>query len=92
MASSRSSTPADRTGAKLRRALADWVASLPDGDGPIAIALSGGRDSMTLLDAGAQALGAAGRRAIAFHVHHGLQPGADRWAEACARACAMRGI
>jgi len=76
----------------VRRALAAWAASLPEGDGPIGFALSGGRDSMTLLDAGSEVLGAAGRRAIGFHVHHGLQPDADRWAEACARACATRGV
>ena len=47
MASSRSSTPADAVG----RALAAWVATLRD-DAPVALALSGGRDSMLLLDAG----------------------------------------
>jgi len=92
MASSRSSTPADRACARVRRAVAAWIASLPPGDKPIAFALSGGRDSMTLLDAGAEALAAAGRRSIAFHVHHGLQADADRWVEACSRACAERGV
>jgi tRNA(Ile)-lysidine synthase len=76
----------------VRRAVAAWVASLPPADGPVAFALSGGRDSMTLLDAGAAALAAAGRRAVALHVHHGLQSGADAWADACARACEARGV
>ena len=76
----------------MRRAVAAWVASLPPGSAAVAIALSGGRDSVTLLDALAEALAAAGRRAIGLHVHHGLQPGADAWAEASERACADRGV
>ena len=87
MASSRSSTPADA----VARAVAAWVAALAD-DAPIGFALSGGRDSMALVDAGAAALRAAGRHAIAFHVHHGLQRDADAWAGHCARECAARGI
>ena len=47
---------------------------------------------MALLDAGAAALRAAGRRAIALHVHHGLQDGADAWAAHCERECAARGV
>lgn len=92
MAGSRSSTPAERACTPVRRAVAAWVASLPPGSAAVAIALSGGRDSVTLLDALAEALAAAGRRAIGLHVHHGLQPGADAWAEASERACADRGV
>jgi len=76
----------------VRRAVAAWVASLPPGHGPVAFALSGGRDSMTLLDAGAAALAAVGRTAVALHVHHGLHADADAWAGACARACESRGV
>ena len=47
---------------------------------------------MALLDAGARALRERGRDAIAFHVHHGLQAGADTWSEHCARECASRGV
>ncbi len=46
----------------------------------IAVACSGGRDSMALLYATArmaQALG--GIEVLALHVHHGLSPQADAW-------------
>src|SRR5262245_61670817 len=58
----------------------------------ITVALSGGRDSIVLLDALATA---APLRAIALeavHVHHGLSPRAEAWAEFCAEACAARGV
>jgi len=89
MASTRSSTQAD---AAVERAVAAWVAALADADAPVAFALSGGRDSVALLDAGVTALRAAGGRAIAFHVHHGLQAGADAWAAFCADLCRALGI
>jgi len=88
MASSRSSTRAD----PVERAVAAWLATPLASRGPVAFALSGGRDSMALLDAGARALRERGRDAIAFHVHHGLQAGADAWAAHCARECVSRGI
>ena len=91
MASSRSSTPADPT-APVERAVAHWVAALPAGSEPVAIALSGGRDSMVLLDAAARALREHGRRVFAFHVHHGLQAAADDWPAFCASAAAERGV
>ncbi len=58
----------------------------------IAVALSGGRDSMALLDALAAAAQGHGVALSALHVHHGLSPHADEWAEFCAAACAGRGI
>jgi len=88
MASSRSSTRAD----PVERAVAAWLATPLASRGPVAFALSGGRDSMALLDAGARALRERGRDAIAFHVHHGLQAGADAWSAHCARECASRGV
>lgn len=47
---------------------------------------------MVLLDAAAAALRARGRRAIAFHVHHGLQEAADAWPAFCAAAASERGV
>ncbi|MEO8485559.1 MAG: tRNA lysidine(34) synthetase TilS, partial [Betaproteobacteria bacterium] len=91
MASSRSSRPADAP-SPVERALAAWVASLDARRTPVAFALSGGRDSITLLDAGLAALRAAGREAIAFHIHHGLQAEADAWSAFCARICEERGL
>jgi tRNA(Ile)-lysidine synthase len=48
---------------------------------PGAVALSGGVDSVVLL----HLLKARGVRAI--HVHHGLSPNADAWAQFCRRLC-----
>lgn len=52
------------------------------------VAYSGGLDSTVLLHC-MQALRAqSGFALTALHVHHGLQPGADVWAEHCAAVCA----
>jgi tRNA(Ile)-lysidine synthase len=59
-------------------------------DARIAVALSGGRDSVALLDAAAHAL--PRDRLVACHVHHGLSPNAQRWADFCADACDRLGI
>src|SRR5277367_5114942 len=57
----------------------------------LAVALSGGIDSMVLLDAAARA--AQQRlRLSAIHVQHGLSPNAERWAEFCSAQCALRGV
>jgi tRNA(Ile)-lysidine synthase len=78
MASSRSSAPADLVAALAAAAARD----LGDG-GPIAVALSGGRDSVALLHA-LVALPTVHRAPLsAIHVHHGLSPHADAWAGFC---------
>ncbi len=53
----------------------------------VAIAVSGGRDSLALLHATARASAALGIELHALHVHHGLQPAADEWAAHVARCC-----
>jgi tRNA(Ile)-lysidine synthase len=60
--------------------------------GRYAVALSGGRDSIALLDAVVAYARPRGRDAIALHVHHGLSPNADHWASACETAARLRGI
>jgi tRNA(Ile)-lysidine synthase len=60
-----------------------------DGDAVHCVAFSGGGDSTVLLHLAAVAR-LPGLRAI--HVHHGLQPLADDWAEHCARVCAALAV
>ncbi len=62
---------------------------MPEG-GSAAVALSGGRDSVVLLDAVAAVAGALRVRVHAIHVHHGLSVNADRWSSFCADLCAAR--
>ena len=65
--------------------------NLPRG-GRVCVALSGGLDSIVLLDI-VDALKAALHLDLrALHVHHGLSPNADSWATFCAEICDARGI
>ncbi|MDU0810200.1 MAG: tRNA lysidine(34) synthetase TilS [Burkholderia sp.] len=59
-------------------------------NGRIAIAYSGGLDSSTLLDAAVRVAGAD--RLIALHIHHGLSPNADIWANHTAEIADSLGI
>lgn len=59
-------------------------------DTRIAIAYSGGLDSTVLLDAAVRVAGA--QRCVAFHIHHGLSPNADRWLEHCEAQAATLGV
>jgi tRNA(Ile)-lysidine synthase len=58
----------------------------------VCVGLSGGLDSVVLLDLLARHGRDTGRSVSAVHVHHGLSPNADRWAAFCARLCAARGV
>lgn len=62
---------------------------LPTGDlNPILLlALSGGLDSIVLLHLLAEASTKLPFTLHALHVHHGLSPNADNWAEFCAAQC-----
>ncbi len=94
MASSRNSRPAEAGDAvaTVNAALAAALARHVTPGARLAIALSGGIDSMVLLDA-ACALATEGRAKIsAIHVHHGISPHADRWAAFCAEQCAARSV
>src|SRR5688500_17023279 len=50
----------------------------------VAVALSGGVDSVVLLHSLKES---AGKELRAIHVHHGLSPNADAWADFCRRLC-----
>jgi tRNA(Ile)-lysidine synthase len=53
----------------------------------VAVAVSGGRDSMALLHCTLRAAAGLGIEVIALHVHHGLQPEADAWASLVEHSC-----
>ncbi|ODS97172.1 MAG: tRNA lysidine(34) synthetase TilS [Lautropia sp. SCN 69-89] len=86
MASSRRSGRAE---APVDAALAEALGRLPDRS-TLLVAFSGGRDSTVLLDALVRLRGPA--QLVAWHVHHGLQPDADRWLAWCEREAARYGV
>ena len=75
----------------LTAAAAALAAHVPAGES-VAVALSGGRDSVALLDALCRVAPARGHRLSALHVHHGLSPHADAWQRHCVALCAARGV
>lgn len=62
---------------------------------PVVVALSGGRDSVALLDLAARLAATRGaplKQVVAVHVHHGLSAQADAWSEHCAALAARLGV
>jgi tRNA(Ile)-lysidine synthase len=53
----------------------------------VAVACSGGRDSVALLHATLRSAHELGTSVVALHVHHGLLPEADRWAAELETLC-----
>jgi tRNA(Ile)-lysidine synthase len=53
----------------------------------VAVAVSGGRDSLCLLHATLRAARPLGLRVLALHVHHGLLPEADGWVDGLVLRC-----
>lgn len=66
--------------------------SLPAGRGPVALAVSGGGDSMALLTLASEAPAAGRGRILVLTVDHGLREEARDEAEAVASHCAALGI
>ncbi len=56
------------------------------------LAFSGGLDSCVLLHALVQAKKTLNFNLRAMHVHHGLSPNADEWADFCAKTCATYNV
>jgi len=63
------------------RSLAEHVAA----GARVAVALSGGRDSVALASAVIECGRVRPADLVAIHVHHGLSAQADAWADFCAR-------
>ena len=57
----------------------------PSGGVTVAVAFSGGRDSLALLHATVRAARALGLQVVALHVHHGLMAEADAWVRSAIR-------
>jgi tRNA(Ile)-lysidine synthase len=91
MASSKSSTSAETVDALLAHLRKALAARVPEG-ARIAVALSGGVDSVVLLDALHSLRESEKFSLSALHVNHGLQPDSPRWAEFCAGLCAARDV
>src|SRR3954468_17667909 len=53
----------------------------------VAVACSGGRDSVALLHAARRAAHSLAADVVALHVHHGLMADADRWASEVEALC-----
>jgi tRNA(Ile)-lysidine synthase len=64
----------------------------PESRRPIAVAFSGGGDSLALLLAADAWAKAAGRDLLVLTVDHGVQPESRAWTEACAGAAARLGL
>ena len=62
------------------RALQQTLANIP-ADQAVAVALSGGKDSVALALVAVQVCAQRGQPLYFFHIHHGLMPEADAWAE-----------
>lgn len=83
------------TGKKQPDLLQRLIASWPESDSGLSVlevGLSGGCDSVVLLDLCCRWRAEGGPQVTAVHVHHGLSPNADAWADFCRELCASRGV
>jgi len=77
---------------RLEDHVAARLLTVVPGAADVCVGLSGGLDSVVLLDLLACVALPLGHRVSAVHVHHGLSPNADAWAALCAQACSARGV
>ncbi|HKP65442.1 MAG TPA: tRNA lysidine(34) synthetase TilS [Casimicrobiaceae bacterium] len=77
---------------RLRTAVARTLTDALPAGGHVAVALSGGRDSVALLDATLAVANLACAQVSALHVNHRLSPNAAQWAQFCRALCGERGI
>ncbi|EEG08826.1 tRNA lysidine(34) synthetase TilS [Pseudogulbenkiania ferrooxidans] len=75
----------------IDRLIAHWPDEL-SGQCAFEVGLSGGIDSVVLLDLLVRLCLERGLKLSAVHVHHGLSPQADAWAEHCRQLCLEWGV
>ena len=77
-------------GGRVAAAVEGALASRVPRGATVVIGLSGGRDSVALLDATLACAAARELDVVAVHVHHALSAHADDWARFCAELCTAR--
>jgi tRNA(Ile)-lysidine synthase len=92
MASSRKSKPRGAASPDLAAHVAALLKTAVKPGERIVLGLSGGVDSMVLLDTLARLRARMRFELGAVHVNHQLSPNAARWARFCVQACAQRGV
>ena len=88
----RNASPTTSATLPVRDAVRRFVGEHVADGATIAIALSGGRDSVVLLDATIAHATPRGISVVAIHVHHALSSNADGWSQFCASLCERRGV
>lgn len=76
----------------LESHLADQLGKAVEPGQTLLLGLSGGVDSVVLLNLLLSVKASLGFNLTAMHVHHGLSPNADRWATFCASLCQASGV
>ncbi|HTP95978.1 MAG TPA: tRNA lysidine(34) synthetase TilS [Burkholderiales bacterium] len=92
MGSSRRSRPSEAGARDLAAHVAGELTRCTAAGARIALGLSGGIDSVVLLDVLAAVQPRRGYALSAVHVNHGLSPNAEFWQRFCERLCRRRGI
>jgi tRNA(Ile)-lysidine synthase len=92
MAASRKSPSADEPEQRMLRAVEPRLIAEVDKGALVTVGFSGGVDSVVLLDVLRRLAEGHAFRLRALHVHHGLSPNADHWAQFCQAHCARRAI
>jgi tRNA(Ile)-lysidine synthase len=92
MASSRKSKPAEADRREPAAAVAACLTSVVEPGDRVLLALSGGIDSIVLLDLLVGLAPQLNFELRALHVDHRLSPSASEWARFCRAACRARGV
>ena len=84
--------PAGHAADQLKTHLEATLSSTVHAGQTLLLAFSGGLDSRVLLQLLAELRPHSGFNLRAMHVHHGLSPNADEWADFCRAACAKLAV